>query len=262
VLLPDLDANTKKKLICNGGINYELLGKLRALRDVFQSGFGRRSDRENKGLSLEEGLKPDIKTWMLRVFGLRIDKSLWYESEMVRDALDNTDAFLKKHKDDPLFADSNPTEAERISACQWSLPDGLSLKPDAFTGCDKLKENGRECVVIYPKGDPRGDGASAMSASFFLDKTPRTCVLTLEGRDDDKPGAVNIEISINDRTVFSGPNRAAETGWTRLMFPAEPNILSPGWNTLRISNLETTDKYFEKWFEIAAVSLQWKADEK
>ena len=82
-----------------------------------------------------------------------------------------------------------------------------------------------------------------MSTIFTIDtEQGKDALLVLKGLDsDNKPGSSRvIEIRVNEKTVFSGPNGASKTDWTKLEFKIPKAILKKGQNSLKIKLTDTS----------------------
>jgi len=97
-----------------------------------------------------------------------------------------------------------------------------------------------------------------MAASFALDRAPETGVLVIEGQDTDKEGVTKVEIVLNGRSLYKGPNKCRKQGWTEWRIEAPQGVLKNGQNTLMIRNLEDTDSVNAAWFMVSQAKVMWK----
>jgi hypothetical protein len=96
-----------------------------------------------------------------------------------------------------------------------------------------------------------------MKAAFNLDQVPAAAALVITGLDSDKEGVTRVEIALNGKSLYKGPNRCQKQGWTdwRLDLPA--GALKAGQNTLSIRNLEDSDSTNSRWFMLSEAKLLW-----
>jgi hypothetical protein len=153
------------------------------------------------------------------------------------------------------FQDGITESEEKLLArySQRSIPGGVEVLLDSFLGGEGPAEYSYQCEprrAIWIRA--KNSNTPEMRANFYLEKTPSGAArLVLEAQDDDKPGAVRVEISVNDKAVFSGPNQFKEKGWSRAEFPLPMGTLRQGKNEIRFTNLEPVGAADLKWFMVS-----------
>jgi hypothetical protein len=196
------------------------------------SSFGRR----------DAGVASD---WLCKVARIRPQVQPWYADPMM----------------DRLMADPLKTLAEeQRRACQTAVPGGWLLELAGFGGCRPPAEYSYQCpprraICIYGKRSR----TPAMWATLCLDTVPngQPC-LALVAQDDDKPGTVRIQITVNGKEIFAGPNTFKECGWSAGEVPIPAGLLKPGENEIRFGSLEDSDAKDAKWFMLAECKVLFK----
>jgi len=230
VLWSDLDENTKTKLVTDGRVNPALLAKARKLVDICAARgieWFARGDRDN--------------AWIRKALGIPVGDGTWYEDPLLKRVLSGEQV--------------DAAALERLMA-QKPAAGGIEILLSGFSGAEGPQAYDYHCpsrTAIWIR--PGGGANSAMTAAFYLDKVPAKASLVVEALDDDKPGATQIRITVNDRVVFAGKNGAKEDDWTPLSFPVPAGVLRTGRNALRIEDIEESDLPAAKWFMISAARL-------
>ncbi|MFA6836883.1 MAG: DUF4838 domain-containing protein [Fibrobacteraceae bacterium] len=78
--------------------------------------------------------------------------------------------------------------------------------------------------------------------------------LRLEGLDHDKEGTVPLEISINNKVVFSGENSFGKKKWGGMSIDIPDGLVTPGHNTLIIRN-QAHAATFANWVLISSMEI-------
>ncbi|MCM8769957.1 MAG: hypothetical protein NC911_09905, partial [Candidatus Omnitrophica bacterium] len=141
--------------------------------------------------------------------------------------------------------------------------DGWRITANAFTGSQVWQKYSWLC-------EPK-DGAiirgtmtefSRMQARFTLDRLPegKKTILEIEGQDSDKFWCppVPIQIFLNNRKVFEGPNGFVKRGWSRQTFPLPEGALKVGDNVIEIRNLANSDSLISHWVMIHEVLVRFQ----
>ena len=185
-----------------------------------------------------------VSDWLHRICRIRTHTKPWFADPLCR---------RMKQAPEKTLAE------ERKLFCQQPIEGGLLIELDAFTGCTGPSEYSHECeprraVWIYGSNTATPE----MRAEFELDKALATgAKLILTGQDDDKPGVVEIEIRINGKPVYSGPNGCTQNGWSPREFPIEPGSCNVGKNTLKIRTLKPSARRDAGWFMISECKLMF-----
>ena len=146
---------------------------------------------------------------------------------------------------------------ERKVFCKKPIAGGLIIELDAFVGGNGPNTYGNECeprraVWIYGTNTK----TPKMRADFELNAPLATGArLILTGQDDDKPGVVEIEIRINGKPVYSGPNGCIQNGWSTREFPIPPGFCTVGKNTLEIRTTKPSERRDAGWFMVGECKL-------
>jgi hypothetical protein len=139
--------------------------------------------------------------------------------------------------------------------------DGLRVPPIQFTGGQYWANYNWKC--------PGKDGAivrgtmtefSRMKAEFVLDELPeRPAVLEIEGQDSDKEwcAPAPIQVFVNSKKVFEGPNSCVKQGWSRRSLPLPVGTLQKGANTIEFRNLYNSDSLYSHWFMVSEVLIRF-----
>ena len=137
---------------------------------------------------------------------------------------------VDKFLDDPAVAFRPAAE---------KIPGGLYFGAACFTGKRLPNYYGDQCPIRMTGGVTRKTiGKEVMEAVFELDRAPASpLVLSLEGLDDDKPGASLFKIEVNGHEVYSGPDTFPEHQWGRMAWSVAPECFNAGENRVRITNI-------------------------
>jgi len=112
----------------------------------------------------------------------------------------------------------------------------------------------RYAVWIYGKKTP----FSSMRAPFRLTAQPKgSAELIIHGQDDDKEEVTGIEILVNGKSIFRGPNGCAKKGWSTRRFRLAPAILRAGGNAITIRNLEDSSAFAARWFMVSGCAIRF-----
>ncbi|MBM4048875.1 MAG: DUF4838 domain-containing protein [Planctomycetes bacterium] len=180
----------------------------------------------------------NVGDWLHKIARIRTRVKPWYADPLM----------------DRLVADPVKTLThEARQQCQKEVPGGWLVELDGFRGGHGPTEYSHECeprraVWIYGKNTP----TPAMWATLHLDKAPPgQAMLALVAQDDDKPGAVQIRITVNGKEIFAGPNTFRERGWSAGEIPIPPGTLKPGENEIRFATLQDSPARDAGWFMLA-----------
>ncbi|OGV70532.1 MAG: hypothetical protein A3K19_24735 [Lentisphaerae bacterium RIFOXYB12_FULL_65_16] len=184
-------------------------------------------------------------TWFQKTARVQPDASPWYNDPVVR----------------RMIADPVGTlAAEGKRTLQKSVDGGLLVLLDGFCGGNGPQEYNYECpakqaVWIYGKNSRNPQ----MWAEFSLDAVPaEPARLVLTAQDDDKPGKVEVRITINGTEIFAGPNAFPEKNWSSAEFAIPAGVLKQGTNEIRFATLKDSAKSDAGWFMLAECKLAWK----
>jgi hypothetical protein len=113
------------------------------------------------------------------------------------------------------------------------------------------KQSGHD-NVNYIYAQPTGPYAT-MRATFNLEQLPLPPLfLHIKAIDDNYPGQCDIEITLNGKVLFQGPNRFPRYAWQVQRFPIPPGALKVGTNELVVTNREKTGQLgIPPWFMLA-----------
>jgi hypothetical protein len=139
------------------------------------------------------------------------------------------------------------------------IDGGIVLLEWAFVGGTGHQVYSNQCeprraTWIYGKGTT----THTMTASFLLDKPPQAAALIIEGQDHDKQGVSKVEILLNGRSIYQGPNKCGKRGWHEWRLDLPPGLLENGQNTLTIRNLEDSSSTNFGWFMLSQAKVLWK----
>jgi hypothetical protein len=183
--------------------------------------------------------------WLYKVARLRTSASPWY-----------ADPPVGRLATDPVA--TLATAAEQ--SAQKPIDGGIELLLDGFTGCRGPEEYSFQCpakAAIWIYG--RNSRTPEMRTSFRLETVPASPArLVLTAQDDDKPGRVEIAITLNGTEVLRGPNAFAERGWSTAEFALPAGVLKAGMNELRIGTLNDSPAPDAGWFMLAECRVVWK----
>jgi hypothetical protein len=188
-----------------------------------------------------------VSDWLYRICRLRTHTKPWFADPLCRRMAQ---------------APAKTFAAERKLFCQKEIKGGLLVEVDAFVGGRGPEMYSHECearraVWIYGTNTKN----PSMHADFMLDATLATgAKLIITGQDDDKPGVVEIEISINGKPVFSGPNGCVQNGWSAREIPLKPGVCKVGKNTLTIRTLKPSAQRDKGWFMLSECKLMFGAE--
>ena len=102
---------------------------------------------------------------------------------------------------------------------------------------------------------------SRMQAEFVIDEPPpdREGVVEADGQDSDKLwcAPVEIQILINKRKIFQGPNDFAKQGWSRRTWRLPKGTLKKGQNLIEVRNLASSDSLISHWFMLNEMLLRF-----
>lgn len=183
-----------------------------------------------------------VSDWLFKICRIRTRTKPWFVDPLCRRMIAAPEA---------TFA------AERKLFCQTPIAGGLRIELDGFVGCRGPEQYSHDCparraVWIYGNNTRTPE----MHAVFDLEKPLEPgAQLVLTGQDDDKPGVVEIEISINGKRLFSGPSDCAEKDWSSREFPVKPGLCKPGKNTLSIRTLKPSPQRDAGWFMLSECTL-------
>lgn len=183
----------------------------------------------------------EMDDWLYRIARLKATRRPWYSDPVI----------------DRLIADPLPTlTKERQAYTQSAVPGGLRLELDGFRGAKGPQDYAYECPshrAIWVYGS--SSDAPSMWTKFELKTVPAKARLVLTGQDDDKPGAVRLQVTVNGREVFAGANTCAEHNWTAQEITVPVGVLKEGENELRISTLDPSKADDQGWFMLAECLL-------
>ena len=183
-----------------------------------------------------------VSDWLYRICRIRTQIKPWFADSLCR---------RMAQAPEKTFAQ------ERKLFSQKQFEGGLLIELDGFTGCKGPSEYSHECearraIWIYGPNTK----TPVMRADFELDKALGAgAKLVLVGQDDDKPGAVGIEISINGKPVFSGANGCQQNGWSSREFVLEAGVCKTGRNTLRIRTIKPSAARDSGWFMVSECKI-------
>jgi len=179
-----------------------------------------------------------VSDWLYKVARIRTQTNPWYADPLVDRLLDDPAGTLA---------------AEEQLGAQTKTAGGWLVLLDGFRGCLGPQEYSNDCpprraVWIYGKNTK----TPAMWAQLHLDSAPtRQARLVLTAQDDDKPGAVELFVTLNGREVFRGPNPFKERGWSTTEFPLPAGVLRQGENEIRFATLADSVAPDAGWFMMA-----------
>ncbi|MEN6344386.1 MAG: DUF4838 domain-containing protein [Armatimonadia bacterium] len=176
--------------------------------------------------------------WMYKIARLRLGRSPWYADPVI-------DRLVK----DPAAA----LASERQKYSQTAVDGGWRLELDGFRGPVGPQQYSNECpprqaIWIYGVGS----ASPAMQTVLNLEKAPDGGArLVLTGQDDDKPGAVPMQVTVNGQVVFSGPNTFVERNWSVQEITIPAGVLKAGENELRIATTQPSTAPDQGWVMVA-----------
>ena len=119
------------------------------------------------------------------------------------------------------------------------IPGGFYFKPTAFKA--------KSAPLLYAYQCPRRQciglnrerfGTNKAEIVFDLARAPEAPLfLSVEGQDDDKPGATLFEVRANGKTVFKGENAFPEYNWGRMTIQLPAATLKAGENRVEFLNI-------------------------
>ena len=81
--------------------------------------------------------------------------------------------------------------------------------------------------------------------------------MIIQRQDDDKEDVTQIEIIVNDKSIFRGPNGFAKKGWSTRRFRFAPAILRAGEDAIIIRNLEDSSAFAARWFMLSGCVIRF-----
>ena len=142
------------------------------------------------------------------------------------------------------------------------LDDGWRVPAIQFTGGQYWAKYGWKCEAK--------DGAivrgtmtevSRMEAELIADEEPpdRAGILEIEGQDNDKKWCepAPIQIFVNGRKIFEGPNNCAKQGWSRRNWPLPKGVVKKGKNVVEVRNLYNSDSLISHWFMLSELLIRF-----
>jgi len=182
-----------------------------------------------------------VGDWLYRVARIRLTTRPWHE-----------DPLIKRFLADPtgVLTEENQKHAKDN---QKKIQDGWLLGLDGFYGGDRKENYGYQCQprrAICIKG--KNTNRPVMWVPLVLEKNPiGKAFLALDGLDDDKPGAVRVRITVNEKEIFAGPNPFKETSWTTHEFSIPEGTLKAGENKIKFSSMDDSESKNQGWFMIS-----------
>ena len=84
-------------------------------------------------------------------------------------------------------------------------------------------------------------------------------ILDIDGQDSDKLWCppVPIQIIVNKKKLFDGPNPFVKQGWSRMQVPLPKGVLRKGENVIEIRNLVASDSLISHWCMISEVLVRF-----
>ncbi len=157
--------------------------------------------------------KKPINLWLKNIAHLEVKMKNWRKDK-------NVQAFLA----DPEAFDFEGRGQKDIEN-GWLLLSGFSM------GGEHMSIRGQECTIVRP---------SRINTTTFiltLSKKPTSDMkLTVCGLDDDKPGEVLFEISVNGQTVYNGINPFDDKKWTTVKYTVPAASWKTGKNQIKFIN--------------------------
>ncbi|MEA3401424.1 MAG: beta-N-acetylglucosaminidase domain-containing protein [Armatimonadota bacterium] len=147
-------------------------------------------------------------------------------------------------------------ELGEIAAMVERIDGGVRIPESAFVGGTGHQVYDNACEprrATWAYG--RGTAVHTMTTTFQLDDPPARAALVLVGQDHDKEGVTDVEVTLNDQVLHSGPNEFDKLGWYEWKIPLPSGILNAGANTLIIRNLEQSDSTNSDWVMLAEARL-------
>ncbi|NOX96730.1 MAG: DUF4838 domain-containing protein [Nitrospirae bacterium] len=189
--------------------------------------------------------------WFSDKFGMKINPGKdvpWYDAPILKELTSydrsNMGKFIRKIE---ASQPKKVRQANKKNEIDLLLP-GFDLYGAAFGPK-------RYSYQVPPKVAIGVYGKESMETVFILDKmSKKDAFLVLSGLDDDKPGVTPIQILLNGKEVFKGPNQAGETNWTELKYRIPERYLRKGKNTLTINDLEAPGPQ-GNWFFISEAKI-------
>ncbi len=173
--------------------------------------------------------------------------------------VDLTERFVKKLRDSKqLLQFSQTSETVMADAAKENklTPRDIVIPSSEFVGGkgpimgapvpNPLKTPKRLVMCIYGKKTP----CRSMETAFTCSPFPVTgdYRLVVSGLDDESKNVSKIEILVNGKVIFSGPNGFRKDAWSLREFKIPAEVLSRE-NKLRISSAEDSDRsYGPPWF--------------
>ena len=128
---------------------------------------------------------------------------------------------------------------EVFAAGEERIPGGWYFRPNALQGKTFAKEYSWQCPPRIALSLTRPSlGKSSAAAVLNLDRAINApSLLSIEGLDDDKPGASLIRVAVNGTTIYEGEDRFPEKEWGRMGFTVPRGLLKAGRNEITVSNV-------------------------
>ncbi len=135
-------------------------------------------------------------------------------------------------------------------------PNGVTVFADSkdFSGGLDFGWYKKEvCRLLYGSTS----GVSVTTATLTLDRKLDRPVLDVGGMDDNQPSShAPIEIKVNGRTVYKGPNTFPDQEWAVQSFPINAEDLHEGQNSIQIANTGEGPRGNIPWFGVSFVRLR------
>jgi len=216
------------------------------------------SHREKVAQAKKRKKEPPVfsyKSLPSRIWGLTYVRVELGEDEaklppLVTELLENPRSVIEKHRK-TYFVEQ--------------LEDGWRVPAIQFTGGRYWPKYGWKCEAK--------DGAivrgtmtelSHMQAELILDADPpdRAGIVEVEAQDSDKLwcAPVEIQIFVNRRKIFQGPNNFAKQGWSRRTWPLPKGTLKKGKNLIEVRNLASSDSLISHWVMISEMLLRFPTE--
>lgn len=193
------------------------------------------------------GRKDDgiVSDWLFKIARIRTQVNPWYADRLV-------DRFIAE----PV----KTLNEESRKYSQKEIPGGVEVELDAFVGGQGPREYSHQCPprkAVWICG--KNSKTPQMWATFYLEKAPPAQArLVLTGQDDDKPGAVEVRVTVNGKEVFSGPNPFKQCDWSASEFPIPSGVLKQGENEVRFATLKDSSAPDQGWVMIAECKVLFR----
>ncbi|MDD5727283.1 MAG: DUF4838 domain-containing protein [Victivallales bacterium] len=136
-----------------------------------------------------------------------------------------------------LITDPDPTREFLLNP--KAIPGGWYFKPRIFKGGSGAEQYSYQCSPKISSAIRRATcGQDKISIVFKLsDAVSEPAMLILEGLDDDKQGRSKLQVKVNGKVLFSGPNNFPENDWGKMTLGIPGGILHLGENRIELSNI-------------------------